>query len=336
VSERTEGESAAWRDQPHEGHESTPSRHRVTQRSLPVPDGLDGMRLDQVVSRLFGLSRTAAATLVEAGDALVDGYPRPKSDKVTAGSWLEVTLPAPVTAPAVVAEPVTGLTIVYSDDDMVVVDKPVGVAAHPSPGWTGPTVVGGLAAMGQNVATSGAAERQGIVHRLDVGTTGLMVVAKSELAYSVLKRAFKEREVDKRYHAVVQGHLDPLRGTIDAPIDRHPTADYRYAVMSAGKPSVTHYDTLEAFRAASLVDVKLETGRTHQIRVHFSALRHPCVGDLTYGADPTLAARLKLNRQWLHARELGFLHPRTHDEVRFVSDYPDDLKYALDVLQDAS
>jgi 23S rRNA pseudouridine1911/1915/1917 synthase len=294
------------------------------------------MRLDQAVSRLFGLSRTAAASLVEAGDALVDGFPRPKSDKVSAGSWLEVTLPAPAAPPAVVAEPVAGLTVIYSDDDIVVVDKPVGVAAHPSPGWTGPTVVGGLAAMGQSVATSGAAERQGVVHRLDVGTTGLMVVAKSEMAYSVLKRAFKEREVDKRYHAVVQGHLDPLRGTVDAPIDRHPTADYKYAVMSGGKPSVTHYDTLEAFRAASLVDVRLETGRTHQIRVHFSALRHPCVGDLTYGADPTLAARLGLSRQWLHARELGFLHPRTHDEVRFVSDYPDDLKYALDVLQDAS
>ena len=306
------------------------------QRSLPVPDGLDGMRLDQAVSRLFGLSRTAAASLVEAGDALVDGYPRPKSDKVSAGSWLEVTLPPPVSAPVVVAEPVDGLKIVYDDDDIVVVDKPVGVAAHPSPGWTGPTVIGGLAAMGQRVATSGAAERQGVVHRLDVGTTGLMVVAKSELAYSVLKRAFKEREVDKRYHAVVQGHLDPLRGTIDAPIDRHPTADYRYAVMSTGKPSVTHYDTLEAFRSASLVDVKLETGRTHQIRVHFSALRHPCVGDLTYGADPSLAARLDLHRQWLHARELGFLHPRTQDEVRFVSDYPEDLGHALDVLRDGS
>jgi 23S rRNA pseudouridine1911/1915/1917 synthase len=308
----------------------------VTTRSLPVPDGLDGMRLDQAVSRLFGLSRTAAAHLVEAGDAMVDGVPRPKSDKVAAGSWLEVTLPPPVSAPAVVAEPVHGMTIVYSDDDIVVVDKPVGVAAHASPGWTGPTVIGGLAAMGQNVATTGAAERQGVVHRLDVGTTGLMVVAKSETAYSALKRAFKEREVDKRYHAVVQGHLDPLRGTIDAPIDRHPTADYRYAVMSGGKPSVTHYDTLEAFRSASLVDVKLETGRTHQIRVHFAALRHPCVGDLTYGADPTLAARLKLGRQWLHARELGFLHPRTHDEVRFVSDYPEDLGYALDVLRDAN
>lgn len=305
-----------------------------SQRSLPVPDGLDGMRLDQAVSRLFGLSRTAAATLVESGDALVDGYPRPKSDKVSAGSWLEVTLPAPVSAPVVTAEPVHGMGIVYSDDDIVVVDKPVGVAAHPSPGWTGPTVIGGLAAMGQNVATSGAAERQGVVHRLDVGTTGLMVVAKSEMAYTALKRAFKEREVDKRYHAVVQGHLDPLRGTIDAPIDRHPTADYRFAVMTGGKPSVTHYDTLEAFRSASLVDVKLETGRTHQIRVHFSAMRHPCVGDISYGADPTQAARLKLTRQWLHARELAFLHPRTNDEVRFVSEYPADLKYALDLLQD--
>ena len=308
----------------------------TAQRSLPVPDGLDGMRLDQAVSRLFGLSRTAAASLVEAGDALVDGYPRPKSDKVTAGSWLEVTLPTPATGPPVAPEPVAGLIIVYSDDDIVVVDKPVGVAAHPSPGWTGPTVVGGLAAMGQRVATSGAAERQGVVHRLDVGTTGLMVVAKSELAYSVLKRAFKAREVDKRYHAVVQGHLDPLRGTIDAPIDRHPTADYRYAVMSGGKPSVTHYDTIEAFRSASLVDVKLETGRTHQIRVHFAALRHPCVGDLTYGADPTLAARLHLDRQWLHARELAFRHPRTNAEVRFVSEYPQDLAYALDLFRDAA
>jgi 23S rRNA pseudouridine1911/1915/1917 synthase len=303
-------------------------------RSLPVPDGLDGMRLDQAVSRLFGLSRTAAAALVEAGDALVDGIPRPKSDKVSAGTWLEVTLPPPVVAPPANTEPVHGMKIIYSDDDIVVVDKPVGVAAHASPGWTGPTVLGGLGAMGERVATSGAAERQGIVHRLDVGTTGLMVVAKSELAYSVLKRAFKEREVDKRYHAVVQGHLDPLRGTIDAPIDRHPTADYRYAVMSEGKPSITHYDTLEAFRSASLVGVQLETGRTHQIRVHFSAMRHPCVGDVTYGADPSLSARLGLHRQWLHAKELGFLHPRTQDEVRFVSEYPDDLEHALELLRD--
>lgn len=303
-------------------------------RSLPVPDGLDGMRLDQAVSRLFGLSRTAAAALVEAGDALVDGTARPKSDRVTAGSWLEVVLPAPAVPPTVIAQTVPGLRVVYADDDIVVVDKPVGVAAHPSPGWTGPTVLGGLAGLGHTIATSGAAERQGIVHRLDVGTTGVMVVAKSEQAYSLLKRAFKAREVEKRYHAVVQGHLDPLRGTVDAPIDRHPTHDYRWAVVAGGKPSITHYDTLEAFPAASLLDVRLETGRTHQIRVHLSTLRHPCVGDLTYGADPTLSARLGLARQWLHARELAFAHPRTAEQVRFVSDYPDDLEVALRILRD--
>ncbi|MEU5552438.1 MULTISPECIES: RluA family pseudouridine synthase [unclassified Micromonospora] len=303
-------------------------------RSLPVPDGLDGMRLDQAVARLFGLSRTAAAALVDDGAALVDGAVRPNSHKVRAGAWLEVTLPPPASAPVVVPQAVPGLRVVHADDDIVVVDKPVGVAAHPSPGWSGPTVIGGLAAIGHTIATSGAAERQGVVHRLDVGTTGVMVVAKSEQAYSVLKRAFKYREVEKRYHAVVQGHLDPLRGTVDAPIDRHPHHDYRWAVVSGGKPSITHYDTIEAFPAASLVDVRLETGRTHQIRVHFSTMRHPCVGDLTYGADPTLAARLKLDRQWLHARELSFQHPRTGDEVRFVSDYPDDLGRALEILRD--
>jgi 23S rRNA pseudouridine1911/1915/1917 synthase len=315
-------------------YDSGPARAMGDQRSLPVPDGLDGMRLDQAVARLFGLSRTAAAALVESGDALVDGTPRPKSDKVSAGSWLEVTLPAPAVAPRVIPQSVPGLRVIYADDDIVVVDKPVGVAAHPSPGWAGPTVIGGLAAIGHTIATSGAAERQGVVHRLDVGTTGVMVVAKSEQAYSALKRAFKVREVEKRYHAVVQGHLDPLRGTVDAPIDRHPVHDYRWAVVADGKPSVTHYDTMEAFPAASLVDVRLETGRTHQIRVHLSALRHPCVGDLTYGADPTLSARLGLDRQWLHARELSFLHPRTAEEVRFVSDYPDDLNHALAVLRD--
>jgi len=307
----------------------------VSSRALPVPDGLDGMRLDQAISRLFGLSRTAAAAIVEAGDAVVDGIPRPKSDKVAAGAWLEVQLPEPqAAAEPVVPQAVPGLHVVYADDDIVVVDKPVGVAAHPSPGWTGPTVVGGLAAIGHRISTSGAAERQGVVHRLDVGTSGLMVVAKSERAYTGLKRAFKVREVEKRYSAVVQGHLDPLRGTIDAPIDRHPHHDYRWAVVSGGKPSVTHYDTLEAFPSASLIDVRLETGRTHQIRVHFSALRHPCVGDITYGADPTLSARLELARQWLHARALSFVHPGTGDEVLFESGYPDDLQRALDILRD--
>ncbi|MGY0230783.1 RluA family pseudouridine synthase [Longispora urticae] len=305
----------------------------MTSRTLPVPDGLDGLRLDQAVSRLTGVSRTVAADLAEDGNILLDGVRAGKSDKVRAGSWLEVTLPPPPEPPSITPERIDGLVVVHDDDDIVVVNKPVGVAAHPSPGWSGPTVIGGLAGMGYRISTSGAAERQGVVHRLDVGTTGLMVVAKSEVAYTVLKRAFKERTVEKRYHAVVQGHPDPSRGTIDAPIDRHPTADYRWAVMSGGKPSVTHYDTLEAFPAASLLDVHLETGRTHQIRVHFSALRHPCVGDLTYGADPSLSARLKLDRQWLHARTLGFAHPGTGNYVEFTSDYPEDLERALRILR---
>jgi len=206
------------------------------------------------------------------------------------------------------------------------------VAAHPSPGWTGPTVVGGLAAAGYRIATSGAAERQGVVHRLDVGTSGLMVVAKSEYAYSRLKQAFRDRTVDKTYHALVQGHPDPLVGTIDAPIGRHPSADWRWAVVAGGKPSITHYEVLEAFRAACLVEVHLETGRTHQIRVHFSALHHPCVGDLTYGADPRLAQQLGLQRQWLHAHRLGFTHPGTEAWVEFTSSYPEDLATALERL----
>jgi 23S rRNA pseudouridine1911/1915/1917 synthase len=244
-----------------------------------------------------------------------------------------VELPAPAAPITVRAEPVPGMRVVYDDEDIVVVDKPAGVAAHSSPGWTGPTVIGGLAAGGYRISTSGAAERQGVVHRLDVGTSGLMVVAKSERAYSALKQAFRGRQVDKRYHALVQGHPDPLRGTVDAPIDRHPTHDYKWAVVAGGKPSITHYDTLEAFRAASLLDISLETGRTHQIRVHMAALRHPCVGDLTYGADPTLAQRLGLTRQWLHAVRLGFEHPVSSQRVEFTSDYPPDLAHALDLIR---
>jgi 23S rRNA pseudouridine1911/1915/1917 synthase len=301
-------------------------------RSLPVPDGLEGERLDAALARLFGLSRTRAADLVAGGHVLVDGAAAAKSDRVRAGSWLDVDLPAPPAPVQVVPERVAGMGIVHDDDHIVVVDKPVGVAAHPSPGWTGPTVIGGLEAAGFRISTSGAAERQGVVHRLDVGTSGVMVVAKSEHAYTALKRQFRERTVDKVYHALVQGHPDPTRGTIDAPIDRHPDHDYRWAVVAGGKPAVTHYDTLEAFAGASLLEIHLETGRTHQIRVHMSAVRHPCVGDLTYGADPVLASRLGLIRQWLHAVRLGFEHPGTGEWVEYSSPYPPDLQYALDQL----
>ena len=300
------------------------------QRRVAVPEGLDGERLDSALARMFGLSRTTAAELISGGSVLVGGRVAAKSDRVPAGEWLEVTLPPAAAQPD--PQPVPGMTIVYEDADIVVVDKPPGVAAHPTPGWTGPTVQQGLLAAGHSVATGGAAERQGIVHRLDAGTSGLMVVAKSELAYSALKRAFREREVDKTYHALVQGHPDPLRGTIDAPIARHPSGDGRFAVVTGGRPSVTHYDTVEAYRAASLTEIILETGRTHQIRVHMAAVRHPCVGDRLYGADPVLAARLGLTRQWLHAARLGFTHPGDGRRVEFTSAYPPDLAGALAVL----
>lgn len=301
-------------------------------RALPVPPGLEGERADAGIARLLGLSRTTVADVLAAGGATLDGVALSKSDRLRADAWLEVEW-EPKRAPVIEPIAVPDLGIVHDDDDIVVIDKPAGVAAHPSMGWSGPTVVGALAAAGFRIATSGAAERQGVVHRLDAGTSGLMVVAKSELAYTRLKAAFHDRQVEKVYHAAVQGHPDPLRGTIDAPIGRHPNHEWRFAVVSAGKHAVTHYETLEAFREGSLVEVHLETGRTHQIRVHMAARRHPCIGDTMYGADPTLAARLGLGRQWLHAVRLGFDHPATGEWVEFASDPAPDLAHALTQLE---
>jgi 23S rRNA pseudouridine1911/1915/1917 synthase len=304
----------------------------VESRSLPVPDGLDGTRVDAALAKMLGFSRTFAADVAEAGGVTMDGRSLAKSDKLRGGAWLEVSW-APREEPRIVPVDVPDLGIIHDDDDIVVVDKPTGVAAHPSLGWEGPTVLGALAAGGFRIATTGAAERQGVVHRLDVGTSGLMVVAKTERAYTALKRAFKEREVEKIYHTVVQGHPDPLVGTIDAPIGRHPSHSWKFAVTPDGKDSITHYETLEAFPGASLLEIHLETGRTHQIRVHMAAHRHPCVGDPLYGADPTQSSRLGLSRQWLHAHELSFAHPASGDWVTFTSDYPSDLRRALEILR---
>ncbi|GAA2001716.1 MULTISPECIES: RluA family pseudouridine synthase [Nocardioides] len=305
-------------------------------RSLSVPESLAGERVDAALARMFGLSRTRAADLIAQGLVQVDGAGVGKSDRVLPGSLLDVEIPTLTDPLTVTPEIVEGIKIVHDDESIVVIDKPVGVAVHPSPGWTGPTVVGHLAGAGFRIATSGASERQGIVQRLDVGTSGVMVICKSEHAYSVLKNAFRHRTVDKTYHALVQGHPDPLEGTVDAPIGRHPRSDWKFAVMADGRASVTHYETLEAHRFASLLEVHLETGRTHQIRVHMSALKHPCVGDLTYGADPVLAKRVGLERQWLHAVRLGFEHPDTGEHVEYETEYPADLAHALEVVRDGS
>jgi 23S rRNA pseudouridine1911/1915/1917 synthase len=302
-------------------------------RLLPVPEGLAGERVDAGLAKLLGLSRSVCADMITDGLVSQNGKIVSKSDRLMPEAFLEVILPEPKNRLEIVPVEVDNFTIIYQDEDIIVIDKPAGVASHPSVGWDGPTVPGALLALGIQIATSGAQERQGIVQRLDVGTSGLMTLAKSEVAYSRLKQAFRDRTVHKVYHAVIQGLADPLAGTFDAPIGRHPKAEFKFAVMNDGKHSVTHYETLEAFPSASLVEVVLETGRTHQIRVHFSAFRHPLVGDTMYGADPKLAAKVHLDRQWLHAKKLSFVHPTKGETVEFESEYPADLAKALDILR---
>ena len=302
-------------------------------RLAHVPDGLAGERVDSALARMFGLSRSRAAELAEAGQVQLAGRVVGKSARVDAGQLVEVHIPDVVALGSVPEVDVPELVMLHEDPEIIVVDKPVGIAAHPSLGFDGPSVTGVLAARGHRISTSGAPERRGVVQRLDVGTSGVMVLAKSESAYSVLKQQFRDRTPEKVYHALVQGLPDPLRGTIDAPIGRHPNHDWKFGVTAGGRPSVTHYEVLEAFRFASLLEVHLETGRTHQIRVHMAAVRHPCVGDLTYGADPVLARRCGLDRQWLHAVRLGFTHPGSGEWVEFTSSYPSDLDHALRTLE---
>ena len=309
-----------------------PESLKRQERVISIPEGLDQERVDAALARMLGLSRSVVVDLIESGEISKSGKVVTKSDKVSTGDVLEILMPAAKMPPTLTATPIEGLDVVFNDEHIIVINKPSGVAAHPSPGWQGPTVIGAIIAAGYNVSTSGAAERQGVVHRLDVGTTGLMVVAKDEASYSNLKDQFRERIVKKVYHAMVQGHMDPSEGTIDAPINRHPREDYRFAVVADGKPSITHYKSLELFPAVSLLEIELETGRTHQSRVHFSALHHPLVGDLTYGADHTIAERLEMHRPWLHARQLAFTHPITGEYLTFECEYPSDLTRSLATL----
>jgi len=308
----------------------------VQNKLLPVPDARVGDRLDAGLAKMLGISRTHVAALIDSGKVWVDGQPAQKSMKLAATNMVEVDLEEQISEILVEADDVAELGIVFQDEHIVVVDKPAGVVAHPSQGFSGPSVPGVLLARGIQLSTSGASERQGIVQRLDVGTSGLMVLAKGERAYSVLKQAFRDRVVKKTYHALVQGHPDPASGTIDTPIARSMRHDYKFTISRDGKPAVTHYSLLELLPAAALMEVGLETGRTHQIRVHFSHFNHPLVGDPLYGSDPVLAQRLQLDRQWLHAVKLGFSHPISGDWVEFESNYPADLENALSQLRDVN
>ena len=298
-------------------------------RFLPVPDGLVGERIDVALSRMLGLSRSAVGKMIEAGQIEVDSVGAKKGQRLESDQMISVNMQAREKASA----PVVGMDILYDDEDIVVVNKPVGVAAHTGPGWDGPTVIGNLEAAGYRISTSGPPERQGIVHRLDVGTSGAMVVAKSELAYTKLKHAFKDRSVDKIYHALVSGHLEPAKGTIDAPIARHPSKEWRMGIVATGRQAITHFEVLEYLPGATLVQVELETGRTHQIRVHFSSINAPLIGDTFYGADERKAQQLGLERQWLHAMELKFTPPRTAVRMSVSAPYPPDLERVLEQLR---
>lgn len=299
-------------------------------RIAPAPDALIGKRFDVAVSKMLGISRAKAAELVETSQ--VRGFNRDmaKSSILMDGDIVEFDIAEERVEPEPVAE---DMAVVYEDDDVVVVDKPVGVAAHASAGWTGPTVLGSLLQRGVHITSMGAAGRQGIVSRLDVGTSGLMLVCKSDLAYKEMRRQFAEHEVVKTYHALVQGNLKEDKATIEAPIGRAKVSDFRFTVTPTGKEAITHWDVLERFGEATLVKINLETGRTHQIRVHFSSIGHPLVGDPMYGANPVMAKELGLERQWLHAMQLEFRHPRTHVWTTVKSRYPADLQHALDSLE---
>ena len=301
---------------------------------LPVPEAREGERLDAGLAKMLGISRTMAAEVIESGGVSLDGKLLNKSHRLSEGELLQVVLVEKPAEVKIEAEDVPELKIVFQDEHIVVVDKPFGVVSHPSQGFVGPSVGGVLLARGIELATSGAQERQGIVQRLDVGTSGLMVLAKGERAYSVLKQAFRDRTPKKTYHALVQGHPDPAAGTIDTPIARSQRHDYKFTISQTGKPAVTHYRVMEMLPSAALLEVGLETGRTHQIRVHFAHFRHPLVGDPLYGSDPKLANKLDLGRQWLHAVRLGFSHPISGEWVEFSSDYPNDLEIALGRLRD--
>ena len=305
-------------------------------RIVPAPDALVGKRFDVAVAKMLGISRSKAADLVDSGQARVLGREVARSSTLQAGETVEFDLAEEQAEPEPIA---TDMAVVYEDDDVVVVDKPVGVAAHASVGWTGPTVLGSLRDRGVHITSYGAAGREGIVSRLDVGTSGLMLVCKSDLAYTEMRRQFAEHEVKKTYHALVQGGLKENKATIEAPIGRAKASDFRFCVTPAGKPAVTHWDVLERFgHEATLVSVNLETGRTHQIRVHMKHIGHVLFNDERYGGHEILKGthfskyKQFVNncfdtcpRQALHAMTLGFVHPVTGEEMYFTSELPDDM-----------
>jgi 23S rRNA pseudouridine1911/1915/1917 synthase len=293
----------------------------------------DGERLDRFVARsLPELTRSRVRRLIDEGFVTVDDrLPAKAGAALASGHRVSVTVPPP--EPATLEPEAVPLRIVYEDDDLLVVDKPPGMAVHPAPGHSSGTLVHAVLAHCPGLSTVGGEGRPGIVHRLDKDTSGLIIVAKNDAAHLSLARQLKERRVEKTYIALVEGRLKQREGVIDAPTGRHPVRRKKMAVVEGGREARTRYRVLREIDGRSLVEVRPETGRTHQIRVHFAAIGHPVVGDPVYGRG---RPAVPLRRQFLHAQRLAFRHPRTGDRLELEAPLPEDLAQALAELESPS
>ncbi|MBI3744206.1 MAG: RluA family pseudouridine synthase [Chloroflexi bacterium] len=280
-------------------------------------------RLDRfLASRLPQLTRSHIKQLIDDGLATIAGRPAKPSAPVRSGERVELTVPD--VAPLEAQPEAIALNIVYEDDDLLVIDKPAGMTVHPAPGHDRHTLVNAVLAHCPSLAGIKGTARPGIVHRLDKDTSGLIVVAKNDVAHQSLQRQFAQRSVEKRYVALAKGRVEPREGFVDAPLARDPRNRKRIAVVAKGRPSQTAYRVLEYLDGSTLVEAMPKTGRTHQIRAHFAHLRHPLIGDTLYGGKSPL-----LDRQFLHAAGLAFTHPRTSALLRFTSPLPPDLQRVL-------
>jgi 23S rRNA pseudouridine1911/1915/1917 synthase len=299
-----------------------------------IPSALDGERLDRVVAMLADVSRTASAALIGAGGVTLGGVAATVGKvRVRAGDVVAVDTALVPRAEAPAPDATVAFTVVYEDDDVIVVDKPAGLVVHPGAGNRDGTLVNGLLARFPGLLDIGDADRPGIVHRLDAGSSGLLVVARTDAALRSLQAQFADRSAGRRYDVLLWGHPSAPHGVIDAPIGRDPADPLKMAVVAGGRAARTEYEVIRRFAspaALALVSCRLETGRTHQIRVHLTAVGHPLVGDSVYGAR---RATLGLGRPFLHASELSFRHPRSGDDARFESPLPADLAAVLHGLE---
>ena len=295
-----------------------------------------GKRLDVFVSERFSVTRSFAQNLIDDGHVLINFEVKSKNYRIRQGDCVEANIPEPTELSAE-AEDIE-LDVVYEDDDIIVVNKPSGMVVHPAPGNENKTLVNALLyhCKGTLSGINGVI-RPGIVHRIDKDTSGLLVVAKNDEAHVFLSSLLKEHGIKRVYHAIVTGHLKESEGTIDAPIARHPTNRKKMAVVSGGREAITHYKTIEEFSGFTYAKMELETGRTHQIRVHMSHIGHPIMGDTVYGGGKTpfeKAHKSLIDGQMLHAKELSFPHPRTKEVVHFECPLPENFEKILKILKE--